>query len=74
MAILEHEFAPVSKPAYELRFQDLYRPGRGLSFPCDAEGRVAFGEMSEACRANYRRACDGIGTVYSVPTVQPLID
>jgi hypothetical protein len=74
MAIVEHEFTPASKSAFELRFIDLYLPGRGLSFPCDAEGRVAFGEMSEACRANYLRACEGVGTVYSVPTVQPLLD
>ncbi len=27
-------------PSFELRFESLFNPGRGLAFPCDARGQV----------------------------------
>jgi hypothetical protein len=32
----------VSHPVYEMRFRSLFDAGRGLAFPCDAQGRVAL--------------------------------
>jgi hypothetical protein len=73
MAIVEDlQCLPVRQPAFELRFQDLCRHGRALSFPCDASGRVSLGELSAAGRANYLRACEAVGRLYSVPTVRKL--
>ena len=38
---------------FELRFQSLFNPGRGLAFPCDCCGRVDMDAMSERARNNY---------------------
>ena len=44
---------------YELRFQSLFHTGRGLSFPCDAAGRVQWEAMSDGARASFLRAQQG---------------
>ena len=40
-------------PAFELRFQSLFVPGRALAFPCDAQGHVDLNALSERARNNY---------------------
>jgi hypothetical protein len=42
-----------SNSAFELRFRHLFKPGRAFAFPCDAEGNVDLGGMSERCRESY---------------------
>ena len=55
---------------YEIRFQSLYDSGRGLSFPCDAQGRVGEEHLSERARLAYQRARSLVGREYATPAVQ----
>ncbi|PXW97942.1 hypothetical protein C7444_10333 [Sphaerotilus hippei] len=57
--------------AYQIRFQSLFHTGRAVSFPCDGQGRVLLEALSERARQNYERACAGIGSEYTMPTVVP---
>lgn len=67
--------APRATPAvprddvFELRFEDLYRPGRALSFPCDDHGRVDLDGLSERARSNYFYARAMIGREVACPAV-----
>jgi hypothetical protein len=54
---------------YELRFTDLYNRGRGYAFPCDAQGQVAVGDLSDRGLANYMFAQAGVGSQLSRPVV-----
>lgn len=54
---------------YELRFESLFVPGRGLSFPCDAQGRVALDGLSERARTNYLFARAVVGREFCQPAV-----
>jgi len=66
--------APASHPArpgYELRFRSLFRPGRGLSFDCDASGNVDLDALSERARDNYLYARTVVGREFFMPVVQP---
>lgn len=56
--------------AFELHFGSLFVEGRGLSFPCDATGRVEESRLSQRARANYRRALAVIGREYGMPSVR----
>ncbi|HEX7638405.1 MAG TPA: hypothetical protein VF457_08420 [Burkholderiaceae bacterium] len=55
---------------YELRFQSLFHTGRGLSFPCDAAGRVQWEAMSDGARASFLRAQQGVGREFASPAVR----
>jgi hypothetical protein len=55
---------------YELRFQSLFRVGRGYSFPCDASGTVDLDALSERARDNYFFARTAIGSEFAMPVVQ----
>lgn len=57
-------------PHYELRFQSLFRQGRGWAFPCDAEGHVDMDAMSERARNNYLFARALIGLEVAMPQVR----
>lgn len=52
--------------AYELRFESLFRPGRGYAFPCDASGRV-----DERERRGYLHARSLVGRELTVPALLP---
>jgi hypothetical protein len=54
---------------YELRFSSLSNDGRSYAFPCDADGRVDMGALSERARDNYLFARAVIGREFSVPLV-----
>jgi hypothetical protein len=54
---------------YEIRFQSLFDAGRGLSFPCDAHGRVLLERLNERARAAYQRARELVGREYATPSV-----
>jgi hypothetical protein len=58
---------------FELRFQSLFVEGRGLSFPCDAEGRVDIDSLSEKLRLNYLYARTLIGREFTTPAVRPVM-
>lgn len=55
---------------YELRFDSLFQAGRGLAFPCDAQGGVRMDALSEAARRNYLFARAVVGRDFASPVVQ----
>lgn len=57
-------------PGYEIRFRSLFREGRGLAFPCDAQGHVSLDSLSDAARNNYLYARALVGREFSTPAVQ----
>ncbi|MEY4751564.1 MAG: hypothetical protein RIQ60_3778 [Pseudomonadota bacterium] len=64
-------FVPFESARYEIRFQSLFHSGRGVSFPCDAQGRVHLDAMSERARQTYHRAQELVGREYATPAVIP---
>jgi hypothetical protein len=54
---------------HALRFASLFHPGRALSFPCDAAGRVDLDALGERARANYLYARAVVGREYATPEV-----
>jgi len=63
---------PAAEPLahYELRFQSLFHAGRALSFPCDREGEVNWGAMTDGARASFLRAQGGVGREWASPAVR----
>lgn len=59
--------APAAR--FELRFQSLFHEGRGMSFPCDAEGHVDIDSLSDPLRNNYLYARTLIGRDFSTPHI-----
>ncbi|MEX8519231.1 MAG: hypothetical protein AB3X44_12035 [Leptothrix sp. (in: b-proteobacteria)] len=57
---------------FELRFKSLFNEGRGLSFPCDAQGCVDLDALSAKLRLNYLYAHTLIGREFSMPAVLPV--
>jgi hypothetical protein len=56
-------------PSFELRFESLFNPGRGLAFPCDARGQVEMDALSEAALRNYLYARAVVGREFATPAV-----
>ena len=56
--------------AFELRFDSLFVEGRGLSFPCDAQGLVLFDALSARARDNYFYARAVVGREFRTPAVR----
>lgn len=54
---------------FELRYRGLFDPGRGFTFPCDAQGRVNLDRLSERARANYLFARATVGSELAAPVV-----
>jgi hypothetical protein len=54
---------------FEVRFNSLFRPGRAVSFPCDASGVVDLDALPEPARRNYLSACRQVGSEYATPRV-----
>jgi len=54
---------------YEIRYRSLFNEGRGLSFPCDAEGHVPLDALSERARCNYLYARAVVGREFAAPEV-----
>lgn len=61
----------VPSPLFELRFESLFHPGRGLAFPCSADGQVNLDALSERARDNYLFARAVVGREFMTPLVQP---
>ncbi len=57
---------------FELRYPSLFKEGRGLAFPCDAEGHVDIDLLPERARANYLLARKLVGREFSTPRLQAL--
>ena len=63
---------PTSNPrlAHALRFRSLFREGRGLAFPCDAQGQVNLDALSRAALNNYLYARAVMGREFAWPSVE----
>lgn len=59
---------------YLLRFQSLFNEGRGLAFPCDAEGHVDMDALSDRALNNYLYARTVVGREFLTPQVGRLDD
>ncbi|WP_343628177.1 hypothetical protein [Roseateles sp.] len=59
-----------SRDRFLLRFESLFHPGRGLSFPCDEFGHVALDQLSDHARENYLFARAVVGHEYATPVIQ----
>lgn len=57
--------------SHVLRFTSLFDAGRGLVFPCDAEGHVELDALSSRARLNYFYARTVIGREFFIPAIQP---
>lgn len=62
--------ASIDKAGYELRFRSLFNEGRGLAFPCDAQGRVDLDALSRDALNNYLYARIVGGREFSTPAVE----
>ena len=58
------------RPAHALRFRSLFREGRGLAFPCDAQGQVNLDALSRAALNNYLYARAVMGREFAWPAVE----
>ncbi len=56
--------------SYQLRFNGLFKAGRGYAFPCDAEGHVDLDQLNESARLNYFYARAMVGREFSAPVTQ----
>ena len=54
---------------HELRFESLFRPGRGYTFPCDAAGQVDLGMLNERECRGYLQARSLVGRELTTPTL-----
>jgi len=53
----------------QIRFTSLFANGRGLAFPCDAQGRVDMNALSDRARHNYLFARAMVGRDYARPRI-----
>lgn len=54
---------------FELRFVNLFHPGRGYAFPCDANGEVVWARLSALARHHYLSARERVGRELAAPVV-----
>lgn len=54
---------------FEIRYESLFRPGSGMSFPCDGRGRVDIDALPARARSNYLFARAMVGREYDHPAV-----
>lgn len=66
---MNHPYDQSASARYEVRFNSLFREGRGLAFPCDAEGHVDLDNLTERARSHYMLARKLVGREYAVPAV-----
>ncbi len=66
----EHPERDTDPIRYEIRFQSLFKEGRALTFPCDAQGHVDIDSLSERARTNYLYARAVVGLEYTTPEVR----
>ena len=54
---------------FEIRFWSLFKEGRALAFPCDADGHVDLDALPARGFDNYLMARAMIGREYAMPVV-----
>jgi hypothetical protein len=66
-----HEVTEATGAGYSLWFHSLLENERGLSFPCDAAGRVDMDTLTDKARDDYLYARTVVGRVFRPPAVLP---
>lgn len=61
---------PDRSAGFELRFQSLFKQGRGLAFPCNAAGQVDLDTLPDRARNNYFYARALMGREFAAPILQ----
>ncbi len=69
-----HPVQTAMQDRFMLRFESLFKPGRSLSFPCDATGCVPLDRLSDKARNNYFFTRATVGREYARPVVEPALD
>lgn len=69
----ENKSVSNTRQSFELRFQSLFKQGRGLSFPCDEKGLVNIDQLPDRARNNYLCARTLIGREYATPKLRVLL-
>lgn len=59
----------LAAPRFELRFVNLFDPGRGYAFPCDADGHVAWSRLPALTRHHYEIARERVGRELAAPVI-----
>jgi hypothetical protein len=54
---------------FEICFRSLFREGRAMVFPCDAQGQVDLDALSDRAKGNYLFARAMIGREFAMPAV-----
>ena len=54
---------------FVIRFESLFRPGAGMTFPCDEKGSVNMDSLPQRALNNYLFARAMIGREFSYPAV-----
>jgi hypothetical protein len=67
---IDRQTTSATRQAHELRFASLFDEGRGLAFPCDADGRVDLDALGERARRNYFFARGLVGRDFAYPSVR----
>jgi hypothetical protein len=65
----ERPLTAIGEARFERRYRDLFDPGRGFTFPCDAQGCVELDRLSERARVNYLFARAKVGFDLAAPVV-----
>jgi hypothetical protein len=65
------EACDLSAATHEIRFANLFREGRAMSFPCDDHGCVDLDGLSDRARNNYLYARAMVGRDFASPIVRP---
>ncbi len=72
MSLLSISQADLGTAQFEVRFESLFDPGRGMSFPCDPQGHVDLDALPARARHNYLFARAMVGKDYLPPAVRGL--
>jgi hypothetical protein len=64
----------ISERSFVILFRSLFKEGRALTFPCDAQGHVDLDALPERARGNYLFARALVGRDYSSPMICPQTD
>jgi hypothetical protein len=64
--------SPSSSCEHQLLYASLFDPGRGVSIPCDAHGKVHMDDLSEHLKNAYLGARALVGREYALPIMEPM--
>ena len=54
---------------FEIRFESLFRPGMGMSFPCNEDGWVDIEALPQRAQSNYQFARSMVGREFTYPAI-----